>query len=73
VTQSERFDAEGKFIRCYVPELTHVNAKHIHAPWLMSADEQQRSGCVMGRDYPGSVVEHAKAREVALALFKKDK
>jgi deoxyribodipyrimidine photo-lyase len=60
VTQSERFDAEGKFIRCYVPE-------------LMSADEQQRSGCVMGRDYPGSVVEHAKAREVALALFKKDK
>ena len=73
VTQSERFDAEGKFIRRYVPELGHVNTKHIHAPWLMSADEQQRAGCVIGRDYPAPVVEHAKAREVALALFKKDK
>jgi deoxyribodipyrimidine photo-lyase len=73
VTQSERFDAEGKFIRRYVPELTHVNTKHIHAPWLMSTDEQQRAGCVIGRDYPAPVVEHANAREVALALFKKDK
>jgi deoxyribodipyrimidine photo-lyase len=73
VTQSERFDAEGKFIRRYVPELSKVDAKHIHAPWLMSANEQQRAGCVIGRDYPAPVVDHAKAREVALALFKKVK
>ena len=72
-TPSERFDVKGQFIHRHVPELGNVNSKDIHAPWLMSADEQQRAGCVIGRDYPARVVEHAKAREVALALFKKDK
>ena len=36
----------------------------------MSAAEQQRAGVVIGRDYPAPVVEHAAARERALALFK---
>jgi deoxyribodipyrimidine photolyase len=34
VTQSEKFDPEGKFIRRYMPELSLVNNKDIHAPWL---------------------------------------
>ncbi len=69
VTQSQRFDAQGKFIKKYLPELARLDAKHIHAPWQMSADEQQRVGCVIGRDYPAPVVDHAVARAIALALF----
>jgi deoxyribodipyrimidine photo-lyase len=57
VTQSEKFDAEGKFIRRYVPELAKVPAKRIHAPWTMGPIEQQASGCVIGRDYPEPVVD----------------
>jgi deoxyribodipyrimidine photo-lyase len=60
VTQSEKFDPEGKFIRRYVPELTGVPDKLIHAPWKM--------GCVAG--YPAPIVDHAVARERTLARFK---
>ena len=69
VTQSERFDAGGQFIRKYVPELAAVPDKLIHAPWLMGADAQQASGCVIGRDYPAPVVDHATARKRTLARF----
>ncbi len=70
VSQSERFDAEGKFIRRYLPELAKVPAKYIHAPWTMPALEQQMAGCTIGRDYPLPVVDHAERRLKALALYK---
>lgn len=70
VTQSEKFDAQGKFIRRYVPELANCPDKWIHAPWLMSQDQQQRCNIVIGRDYPAPVVDHALARAKTLALYK---
>jgi deoxyribodipyrimidine photo-lyase len=70
VTQSERFDAQGTFIRRYLPELAHVPEKFIHAPWTMPAAGQQRAGCVIGRDYPAPIVDHAVQRAQALALFR---
>jgi deoxyribodipyrimidine photo-lyase len=70
VTQSERFDAQGKFIRRYLPELAHVSDTFIHAPWTMPGIEQQQAGCIIGRDYPSPIVDHAVQRRLALALFK---
>ena len=70
VTQSEKFDAEGRFIRRYVPELERVPQKFIHAPWKMSAAEQAACGVCIGHDYPAPVVDHAAARERTLARFK---
>ena len=70
VSQSQRFDADGKFIRRYLPELAKVPAKYIHAPWTMPALEQQMAGCTIGRDYPLPVVDHARQREKALAMYK---
>ncbi|WP_153130024.1 cryptochrome/photolyase family protein [Dechloromonas hortensis] len=69
VTQSEKFDPEGKFIRRYVPELAKVANKYIHAPWLMGRVEQEGLGVVIGRDYPGPIVDHAQAREKTLARY----
>ena len=69
VTQSERFDPRGKFIRRYVPELATLSDERIHAPWRMSGEEQRASGVVLGRDYPAPIVDHARSREAALALF----
>ncbi|HSI22844.1 MAG TPA: deoxyribodipyrimidine photo-lyase [Methylophilaceae bacterium] len=71
VTQSQRFDGQGKFIRQYVPELAPCNDKEIHAPWLMSNARQQALGIVIGQDYPMPVVDHPTRRERALALYKK--
>jgi deoxyribodipyrimidine photo-lyase len=70
VSQSERFDPAGKFIRRYLPELAAVPDRWIHAPWNMPPLEQQTCGCVIGRDYPGPIVDHAAQRTRALALFK---
>lgn len=70
VTQSEKFDPDGKFIRRYVPELAKVPGKFIHAPWTMKAADVQACGFVSGRDYPAPVVDHAVARERTLARFK---
>jgi deoxyribodipyrimidine photo-lyase len=70
VRQSERFDAQGKFIRCYLPELAKVPDKYIHAPWTMPAAEQQRVGCAIGRDTPAPIVDHTVQRALALALFR---
>jgi len=69
VTQSERFDPEGKFIRRYVPELATVSNKYIHAPWLMGRVEQEAIGLAIGRNYPAPIVDHAAARAKTLARY----
>jgi deoxyribodipyrimidine photo-lyase len=70
VTQSQKFDADGTFIRRYVPELARCDARTIHAPWTMSPEAQRAAGVVIGRDYPAPVVDHAVVRLQALELFK---
>lgn len=70
ITQSEKFDADGKFIRRYIPELANCNNKEIHAPWLIPATRQQELGLSIGIDYPQPVVDHATQRVLALALYK---
>ena len=70
VLQSKKFDADGAFIRRYVPELALCSAKLIHEPWKMSAGEQRATGAVIGETYPAPVVDHAEAREQTLRMFK---
>ena len=70
ITQSERFDANGKFIRKYVPELGSCNDKEIHAPWLIPPLRQQSIYVVIGKHYPQPVVDHATQRAIALSLYK---
>lgn len=70
ITQSERFDPEGKFIRKYVPELANCDHSEIHAPWLIPPMRQQTLGLAVGVDYPQPVVDHATQRTLALALYK---
>ncbi len=69
VTQSEKFDPDGKFIRQYVPELGSLTGRQIHSPWQMGPLEQQASGVLIGRDYPIPIVDHAQARVDTLARY----
>jgi deoxyribodipyrimidine photo-lyase len=71
VLQSARFDPEGEFLRHWLPALRKVPVKYVHAPWEMPAEVQKESGCLIGQDYPGPVVDHAEAKERAVEKFRK--
>jgi len=69
VTQSERFDPDGRFIRRYLPELSSVPDRYIHAPWTMDATQQSACGVRIGRETPAPIVEHETARRATLERY----
>ncbi len=69
ITQSERFDAEGTFIRNYLPQLAAVPTQFIHAPWRMDENAQMACGVFPGKNYPLPLVEHTQARQLTLARY----
>jgi len=69
VSQSEKFDPQGKFIRRYLPQLAKLSDKTIHAPWAAKPMELQAAGVVLGQNYPNPVVLHDEARAKTLARY----
>lgn len=69
VTQSEKFDARGDFIRQWLPALAKLPDASIHAPWLAAPIEREAAGLVLGRDYPDPVVDHDAARRRTLERY----
>ena len=69
VTQSEKFDPDGKFIKRYLPQLAKLDAKHVHAPWLAPEMTLQMAGVTLGADYPRPVVAHDEARKRTLERY----
>lgn len=72
ISQGKKFDADGNYVRKYVPELAAVPNKYIHAPWLMEKTEQISCGVTIGKQYPHPIVDHAKEREVTMQLYKRE-
>jgi deoxyribodipyrimidine photo-lyase len=69
VTQGERFDADGSYIRRWVPELARLPGALIHAPWEAPPAALAAAGVTLGREYPFPIVDHKAARERALAAL----
>ena len=69
VTQGERYDADGAYVRRWVPELAKLVDEFIHQPWTASAEALGNAGVKLGKTYPKPIVDHALARERALAAF----
>jgi deoxyribodipyrimidine photo-lyase len=68
VTQGEKFDPVGDYVRRYVPELARVSNRYIHQPWQIPPLEQAELNLRIGRDYPAPIVDHAGARNRFLAI-----
>ena len=68
--QGAKFDTTGEYVRRWVPELVRVPSGFIHRPWTMPEDAQRRAGCIIGKDYPAPIVDHAWARARVLAAYR---
>ncbi len=73
VSQSERHDPNGDYIRRYVPELSDLPDDALHAPWEESDARLRALGVTLGDTYPRPIVDHAEAREDALAAYEQVK
>ena len=69
VSQSEKFDAGGKFIRRYLPQLGALPDAALHAPWLARPVDLAAANFKLGVDYPAPVVDHEEARARTLARY----
>ncbi len=62
VSQSQRFDKNGDYIRTWVPELAHLDAKKIHEPYAYEHDQTLH--------YPQAIVDLSRSRKRAIEVFK---
>ncbi|WP_083649415.1 cryptochrome/photolyase family protein [Salaquimonas pukyongi] len=70
VLQGRKFDPDGGYVRRFVPEIANLPDKYLHAPWEAPKSVLETGGIVLGETYPEPMVDHATARQRALAALK---
>ena len=69
VSQSEKFDPAGKFIRRYLPQLAALPDAALHAPWAARPVDLAAAGIEIGRNWPAPLVQHDAARARTLERY----
>jgi deoxyribodipyrimidine photo-lyase len=69
VLQGRKFDAEGDYVRRFVPEIGGLDARYIHAPWEAPPDRLTKAGVILGKTYPYPIVDLAEGRARALDAY----
>lgn len=67
VTQGEKFDPDGGYVRRWLPELAALPDRYLHRPWTAPAAVLRDAGVRLGTDYPAPIVELAEGRARFLA------
>lgn len=67
--QGEKFDADGAYVRRWVPELARLPDKFLHKPWDAPELVLRGAGVRLGQDYPRPIMNHAEGRARALAAY----
>ncbi len=70
ISQGQKFDAAGDYVRRWCPELSRLPDKYIHAPFDADAQTLGKAGVKLGTNYPKPIVEHAAGRQRALDAYK---
>lgn len=70
VLQGQKFDPQGHYVKKWLPELTALPPRFVHAPWKAPATILQSAGIRLGKEYPRPMVNHDTARLRALAAWR---
>lgn len=71
--QGAKFDRDGLYVRRWVPEIAKLPNSAVHEPWAARPIELSDAAVRLGQDYPLPIVDHAAARQRALAAFQRIK
>lgn len=69
ILQGEKFDADGDYVRTFVPELQKLDRKYIHKPFAAPKEVLEKAGIRLGANYPEPIVDHQFARQRALDAY----
>lgn len=69
MTQGTKFDPGGTYVRKWLPELKGLDTAHLHAPFNAPDTALEKAGVMLGKTYPGPIVDHFAARDAALAGY----
>jgi len=69
ITQGQKFDMGGKYVRKYVPELEKLPSQYIFNPWEAPASILADAGIKLGVTYPPPIVDLKISRQRALKAF----
>lgn len=69
VSQGEKFDPDGNYVRRWVPELARLPSARIHRPWQVPPAALAAAGVELDRTYPRPIVSHLVSRELALEAY----
>lgn len=67
--QGRKFDPAGSYVRKHVVELAELPDTWIHEPWLAPEPVLRKAGVVLDETYPRPIIDHARARDRALAAL----
>ncbi len=73
VSQGNKFDPEGDYVRQWVPELENLSNKYLFEPWAAPPEELEQSGITLGKTYPMPIVSLSESRHRALEALEKMK
>ena len=71
VSQGEKFDPEGRYVRRWIPELGRLPAAWIHRPWEAPLVALAAAGVELGGNYPRPLVGLLLSRELALEAYQR--
>ncbi|MFN0022675.1 MAG: cryptochrome/photolyase family protein [Parvularculaceae bacterium] len=69
VTQGEKFDPDGAYVRRYVPEIASLPDEVIHQPWAAPPATLRQAGVHLGATYPAPIADLGDTRKRALAAY----
>ena len=70
VTQGEKFDPDGQYIKEFIPELKDLPIKYLFSPWEAPKEILDNANITLGKDYPEPIIDLKSSREKALDAFK---